>query len=456
MDVKHAALTLTIAFVVIPLVAKGNDRLNIRGIGMARTSVVAARGLDAIGVNPANLGQPMNEVISMTILPVGAFIESDFLTYELYTKYLKSGRSLKDLPDVDKQAMLGGFQNPIGESRAEVAMRLFGVAVRVDPTAAFAFNIDYGLIGTSSIPRDYLRLLLNGNIPGSGFDFNQLALKAYWTRSYGFSYGTSLPAPSFMKWISIGAGIKLLQGYGYYEVEHFNAALRTADDGTLSGSVAWKARWTSANSIAHPLSDLFQDPAGYGLGFDVGVSGGLDDNISFGISLTDMGWINWARDIETIASQKDIAGANPESFKSVTAFEEFVGMTQRSREPFSQSLPGALRFGIAAQLDSRSGISFPGELFIATEYLQAIGPESPLKEKPHLSFGVEYKPVRWLPLRTGFLLGGGSTTHFSFGLGFYLRSLQIDIATEDILWLFDQERFSTGSIGFGVRFVIPG
>jgi hypothetical protein len=425
-------------------------------MGMARTSVVASRGLDAIGVNPANLGRHSNEVIAMTILPVGAFLESDFLTYDLYTKYLKNGRSLQDLPTDDKQTILNGFQNPIGESMAEVAVRLFGVTVRVDPDAAFAFNIDYGLIGAASIPRDYLRLLLNGNIPGSEFDVSQLAFKAYWTRSYGFSYGTSLPRPSFMKWLSIGAGIKLLQGYGYYEVENFNATLQTSDEGTLSGAVAWKARWTSANSIAHPMSDLFQDPAGYGLGFDVGLSGGLDDNISFGISLTDVGWINWTRDIEMIASQQSIAGANPESFKSVTAFEEFFGLRERSRDPFSQSLPGTLRFGLAAQLDSRSGIGLPGDLFIATEYLQGIGPDSPLREKPHLSFGMEYKPAQWLPIRTGFSLGGGSSTRFSFGLGFYLRTLQIDIATEDIMWLFNPQRFSTGSLGFGIRFVIPG
>jgi hypothetical protein len=451
---KYVVFMLAISFAMLQS-GRAGDRLNIRGMGMARTSVVASRGLDAIGVNPANLGRPGTDLISMTILPVGALLESDFLTYDLYSKYLKTGRSLMDLPTGDRQHLLNSFQGSVGEARADAGVRLFGVNVRLDAAAGMSFSVDYNLVGAATIPRDYVRLLLEGNTPGSEFDINQLALKGYWTRSYAFSYGTALPTPAFMKWISVGATVKLMQGYGYYEVESFDATLRTSDDGTLAGPVAWRARWTSTNSIAHPMSDLFQNPAGYGFGLDVGVSGGLDDNISFGISLTDMGWIKWTRDIEMIASQEDVSGASAESFKSVTAFEEFFGLRERSREAFRQSLPSILRFGIAAQINSRGGANFPGELFLATEYMQGIGSDSPLKEKPRLSFGVEYKPVQWLPIRTGLSLGGGGSTHFSFGLGFYLRSLQIDIATEDIVWLFDQRQFSTGSLGFGIRLVIP-
>jgi hypothetical protein len=450
------ALAAALVFASVGEVS-GGDRVNVRGMGMARTSAAVSRGLDAVGINPANLALADDAVMTITVLPVGAYLASDFFTYELYSKYFKDSPPLLELPDADKQIILDSFQSPLGSSIGEATARLFGITLRVGPTSTVAFTVDYGLVGAAIVPREYARLLLYGNVAGSAFDIDGLAFKAYWARSYTLSYGELLPKPAFLKWLSGGVGVKLVQGYGYYEIERGTASLRTASDGRLSGSVTWQARWTNANSVSDPMHNLFQDPAGYGLGFDIGISGGVDDYISFGISLTDIGWVEWSRDVEKLSSDSIVTTNDPDVFKNVRSLVSSAGVQKKKGQAFTSYLPGMLRFGISAQINKiAEREEFPGELLIAAEYLQGVGADSPLGEQPRLSFGLEYRPIQWLPIRTGFSVGGSSSSHVSFGLGFNFRWFDFDVATEDVFWLFSGQNFSTGSVGLGMRFRIPG
>jgi len=58
-------------------------------------------------------------------------------------------------------------------------------------------------------------------------------------------------------------------------------------------------------------------------------------------------------------------------------------------------------------------------------------------------------------VRTGVSLGGRSGSHIAFGLGFNFRAFDLDVATEDILWVFEGSRYSTGSLGIGMRVRVP-
>lgn len=449
----------TIAVVVALLIsnvptAHGGDRTNVRGMGMGRTSVAVSRGLDAVGINPANLAPSDGGVMTFTVLPVGAYLGSDFLTYDLYSKYFTGGPEWSDLADADKQIILGSFQSPVGTGKAEAVARLFGITVRVDHTSSFAFTVDYGLIGAVNIPREYARLLLYGNVPGSSFDIEALAVKSYWARSYTISYGKLLPKPEFLTWLAGGVGVKMIQGYGYFEIERLVAALTTGTDGMLSGPVSWKARRARANDISDPIGDLFQDPAGYGFGVDIGISGGVDDYFSFGISLTDVGWVKWTRDAEELSSDTVTTAKNPDVFKNIRSLKNSVGGGDWKRQGFTSFLPSMLRCGISVQVDKVTR-QFPGEMLVAAEFLQGVGADSPLSEQPRLSLGLEYRPIHWLPIRTGVSLGGSTSTQLAFGLGFNFRWLDFDLGTEDVLWLLNRKNSSTGSAGIGMRFRVP-
>lgn len=435
--------------------AFSGDRANVRGMGMARTAVASALALDAVGVNPANLARPEGGTMSLTVLPIGAYLESDFFSYDLYSRYLKTRIPLVNLSESDKQALLRSFAGPVGRSTAEVTARLFGIALRINPKSSVAFTVDYSLVGAGNLPRDYARLLLYGTTPGEQFDVQGLLVKGFWTRSYAVSYGQLLPPPSFFTWLAAGVSVKMMQGYGYYEIESGDASLRTSSDGRLAGNVAWRARWTTTNSLSRPLDNLFQDPTGYGVGFDLGIAGGIDDVLSFGVSLMNLGSISWTRDVAERSSDSAVSTTEPDVFKNVFSALKTPDGAQRG-SPFASTLPGLFRVGVAAQIDRIRGSGmFEGQLLFALEYMRGVGPRSPLTEDPRFSFGIEYKPVTWLPVRTGVALGGYGGSHIAFGFGINFRTFDLDFATEDILLLFEGTKYSTGSVGVGVRVRVP-
>ena len=447
---------LALATVFLANSTRAGDRVNVRAMGMARSSAAISRGLDAVGTNPANLALPGDDVMTFTVLPFGVLVGSDFLTYDLFTKYFTGGHSLTSLSASDKQQILQAFQAPMGSSRAEAVARLFGMTLRTGETSSMAFSIDYGLVGAAAIPREYAQLLLFGNTPGTSYQINDLAIQAFWARTYTLSYGMQLPAPSFLTWLAAGAGVKMVQGYGYYEIQHLDASLATGPEGLISGSVQWSARSSNIDAFSNPAADFFRSPAGYGVGFDVGLSGGFDGFFSFGLSINDIGSVRWTQNAETTSSDSVANGVEPKEFMSIRRLSYAVGGSRKVSQAFSSLLPAAIRFGIATRVDrfaERDG--FPGQLTIAAEFLTSLGPDSPISEQPRTSLGIEYKPVPWLPLRTGFSIGGSSASRLAFGFGFNFRWLDFDLGTEDILWLFDGRNFSSGSAGMSVRFRVP-
>lgn len=450
----HVVSTFVVALVclhVVHLIA--GDRINVRGMGMARTSVVNSRGLDAIGINPANLAFP-EELMSLTILPAGAFLSSDFFSYELYSKYFQNRAVLADLPVGDKEFILSSFENINGTIRMQADLRLFGITLRPSPHSTIAFTVDYGLLGAATIPREYARLLLYGNVPGSTFEVDGLTINAYWARAYTLSYGQQLPAPDFLSWLSGGVSIKLIQGYGFYGVERFRALANVESDGVITAVLSWKARRTNANTFSQPMENLFQNPAGYGVGIDAGLSGGLGEHVSFGISVTDIGRIKWTEDVEEFTFDSTVSSTKPDIFKRAHALADSATGGHRSTNPFSTPLPATIRFGLCA-LITQEGDSdlLPGELTVATEYLQGIVQGSPVAEHRRISFAAEYKPVQWLPLRTGVAFTERAP-RIAFGFGFDFRRFKLDIGTEDILWFFNRS-ILTGSVGMAMRFRIP-
>ena len=435
------------------LPSSAGDRVNVRGMGMARASVASSRGLDAVGINPANLSFP-EEVMSLTVLPAGAFLSSDFFSYELYSKYFQNRVVLPDLPDGDKQAILNSFGSPTGSLRAQADVRLFGITLRPNLHSSVAFTVDYGLSAGATIPKEYARLLLYGSTPGSSFDVDGLTIDAWWGRSYTLSYGERLPTPDFLKWLAGGVSVKLIQGYGYYGVEQFKASARTENDGLLTTALSWKARRTNANTFSQPMENLFQNPAGYGVGLDIGIAGGLDDNISFGISVTNIGRIKWTEDVEEFTFDSTVTSNIPDVFKRARSLADSARGGHKTTNPFSTTLPAIIRLGFSAQLTQDGGWDLlPGEMVIAAEYQQGLGSDLLLSERPRLLFGVEYKPVKWLPFRSGVSFGEG-TSRIALGFGLSSRFFNLDVATEDILWFFNRSVL-TGSVGMAMRFRIP-
>lgn len=110
----HFTLVAMLAATTSPYLKADGERTNVRGIGMGYTAVATSRGLDAVGINPANLAYPDVGSVTISLIPFGVHVGSDFLTLGLYNEYFTgvntdSGRVGRYLGETDKQRILSAF-----------------------------------------------------------------------------------------------------------------------------------------------------------------------------------------------------------------------------------------------------------------------------------------------------------------------------------------------------------
>ena len=123
---KRHFTSLIIAVVLGVVIANtsnaGNDLFSGRTVGMARTFTASSRGLDAIGLNPANLAlDDRGSNVTFEVAPIGLVAGSDFLNYKIYQDDFTGVDSLgangkptgvrvgKFLSQSDKDEILGLF-----------------------------------------------------------------------------------------------------------------------------------------------------------------------------------------------------------------------------------------------------------------------------------------------------------------------------------------------------------
>lgn len=453
---KNILLALQFGLLVIYSSAHAGERSNIRGMGMAGTFSATSRGLDAVGINPANLAMPDEGVLAVSLFPVGFHIGSEFMNYDLYTHYFTgidsdSGRVGRYLNDGDKQQILDAFTTQAPHSRVDLEARLFGVAYRDEDAGGIAFTVSEQASGFVNIPRDYAEFILNGNPPGSTFEFGDTRLQASWTREYAMSFGATIAKDSPVKFLAAGVTIKLVHGYGYYQIENFNARLNTADNGVLTGDVHFLSRYAGSMPYENAFS-LFPQPLGMGLGTDIGFAGELNDLFSFGLSVSDIGSIKWKENITESFVDTILVVDDPLQEDQRNAVEQALKGRKREGEAFSSSLPTTLRLGVALAAHEISFLrGMPGELILALDYNQGLVVTARSTTRPRGSFGMEYKPVSWLPLRTGVSVGGTDNVNIAMGFGVMLGFFELEAATENVSWLFDPQSFSYGSASVGAR-----
>jgi hypothetical protein len=436
------------------------ERSNIRGMGMARTFVASSYGLDAVGINPANLAVTDNSTVTFSILPFGWHVGSDFLDYDLYTKYFTgvqtdSGRVAVYLTEDDKKVIMSSFSEPIARTTVEGEARILGVTYRVEGLGAAAFTVTDQVGAFADVPRDYVEFILNGNPVGSSYKFSGTRVQASWTREYALSFGGNLRV-KFLKSLSVGAAVKIVHGYGYYEIQRFNTSLTTDEHATLTGTVDFLSRRAGEDPSAARFIrtyKLFPEIAGRGLGFDLGAGGELNPFLSFGVSVTDIGSITWNKDTEEKYADTTIVVDDPLSEQQRSMVENVVKGKSRDVGQFSTSRPTTLRLGFAIQVNKLPDMdALPGELLLEINYNQGLV-ETPFSTKiPRVSLGAEYKLLPWLPLRSGVSFGGVDNMNVALGFGISLSVFEFELASENVTWLFVPHSFSQGSVAIGARF----
>ncbi len=92
--------------------------------------------------------------------------------------------------------------------------------------------------------------------------------------------------------------------------------------------------------------------------------------------------------------------------------------TTYSTDSFSSDLQPVVKLGIARQYS---------KLTWSVDWSQALAPRPGLGLNPRIAAGVEYRPIKQLPLRAGMAMGGNQGAIYSFGFGAHFGPFNFDL-----------------------------
>ena len=464
--------TLRILLVIITVVSLiqftyGDDRVSLRSVGMGRSAVAASRGIDAIGVNPANIAIPDIGRFNMGLMNTSFRMSTELFSYDIYQKYFTgidtggTERAPYPLTQKEKEDIRSQLpESPL--TRMNIQVMLAGLSFQSGIIGGIGYAAIHHMGMNIAFSRDYFDLLYLEGLPkNSKYIFDGTSFEAWWYLEHNISYGRKLPVKiPFLKDLYVGAGVKLISGYGIFQTTKNNSSLEnkiaTSDTGKNSvigdfNFLATRAGVDFFNNGSDAPISPFPDPVGSGVGFDLGASAEFLNGIRLGFSVTDIGKITCEKNVlETSGGGIfTFSGYNKEIQDSVK--EIFKGKNSTG-ESFTTSLPTVLRLGVSAQAQKFPFLKFlPGKLVLAVEYAQGLNESLGNTTKPRFSLGMEYRIIPLLPIRSGFLFGGGDKLRWAFGFGLDMRYFSLDFATDNFGMFFTPKSFNVFSLSLGMR-----
>jgi hypothetical protein len=460
-----SVLTIVLFSVVLHKVIAG-DLSNIRGIGMGRTMNAASRGVDALGINPANIAIPDQGNFNLNLAPTGIRVSTELLTYGLYKEYFTGVDSVgkrwaKRLEPADINNILSQMPD-LPKTRIEVESMLLGASFQHPLVGGIGFAIIEHAGTAMTLSKDFFRMAAFGLEPaGSVYIFDGTEGSAWWYCEYNVSYGRKLPVDiKFLKDLYAGIGLKIIRGNGISQSINQKSSFGNYPDPAnptqyaLRGNIDFLSTHAGAdffNELSDAPITLFPDPVGKGAGFDIGLSGELINGVRVALSVTDIGKITWNKNIIESYGPGETNFTGASSNLEDTLKSMIKGKT-RPGESFDTYLPTALRLGFATEASEIPYLKFlPGKLILAFDYLQGFNESLGNTTKPRFSLGTEYRVYPVLPLRTGLAFGGGDKVRWAFGFGLDLHNFSLDFATDNFGMVFIPKSFQTISFSVGMK-----
>jgi hypothetical protein len=437
--------TLILSTEIIPQFGSSGST-DARSVGLAETYNSTSTGIYSLGINPANLSfMDEGSVEFSTFFPmpfVSVHSGTDFLTVERLNYFFGgvNGRA-RVLTEADKQEFNQLFSEG-GAVFTSASARLLNLAWK--PSVEFgsiAFSINDFAGANATIPQAIVDLGLNGNQSGKKYNLNDEKFNSWWIRDYSLSYSREfqMEKESWLKNASVGISLKLVHGFYYAGIEKVNTELETGIYNEIQGyadmlgysafSDGFGVRYEFDSTTHEANFSPFMQPAGNGVGFDLGLSFLLEHNWNVSFALTDIGSINWTGNTAQFRVESEIYVddfTNEDQLDSLK--DKFVGEAEKV-ESFSTGLPTSFRFGVSYLLDQETNF-LPGTLLLGLDYNQGFNELPGNSTIPRLSLGFEWKPADWIPyLRSGFSVGGMDEFAWAMGLGIYTSLIEFNFAT---------------------------
>lgn len=427
-----------------------------KSAGLALTYVSNALGVDAIGINPANLALNDISKFSMkTLFPVPPLYLSltTPLSIEKYNYFFGGvddgtgktvGRYLNQ-SDKDELNQLLGESDLIFNTQINYLSFAININEKVGGFG-FAFVDRFG--SNLRLSKVFTDLIFSGLYPMKMYSFSDMDIKLSYTREISLSYGRKILdfENKFIQSLYGGVAIKFVRGYYYLNTAKNNSYFRLDNDNVIRGSWDYEIYHALSPSFAKNYGkdsivsvknysfSPFPDPAGSGTGFDLGLTAILNNQMRISLAITDIGSITWDKNQAIIKGSGDFTFEGYSTKEQIDSLKDkFKQVTSDLNTSFTSSLPTALRLGVSYRLDQAPFISkFPGRMLVSFDYNQGFNNEIGNTTKPRFSLGIDWKPGNWIPtLRTGISLGGKFGFRWGFGLGIMAGPFDFNFATSN-------------------------
>ncbi len=449
-------------FIIVSVNAQGFGSfgsLDAKNIGLAGTNAISARGVYALGVNPANLVVKQEHSIELwTVLPLPTLnftVGNDFMTLNDYNYFFTGEQSSngnvigKYLNTADKNKFLGLFDNgSMINTNVGISLLSFSIYPSKE-IGAFGFSVQDWTSAQVSLPKQLFELILFGNEVNKVFELNDMDVKSWYLRNYSLSYSRDLSDffPDAFRFISAGVSLKLVQGFFYAGVDNINTTLETTSDYNIvvngdsrmlvATSPSFGVEYDfekSANADSLLTEEktanigFFNEPAGTGFGIDFGLYAELNKVWSIAFAVTDLGSINWNKGTAEYSSNGSFILEDVTDENILDSLADAITGEGKFTESFSTSLATAMKLGVGFKLDRFLKGKFPGQMLIELNYHQGFNNMPSNSTRERFSLGVEWIPINWFKFRTGASVGGYDGFNWALGFGFDSGLIDFDFA----------------------------
>ena len=445
------------------------DRFDPVTMGTARSGVAIARGLGSLFTNPGGLDcfplspTALSQNIQFSVYSGGGTVGGTYLAGDEFSQIFGS----LDGASNEQRERIGTL---LVDERlfANGGVNFLSALWRTDGGGTFGLHYGSRLYARVNFPNDLANLIATSNIASKDFRFVNRGIGGVWMTEFGLSYGKVFGDQSDGGWFpSVGVGLtaKLLGGVGQFEVDensaifidqiNVNGQLRFLVRGGYTFRSAEPDDFDLVNAPGNFFSNPFPATAGFGYGFDAGISGFMYRNrrsktiVHYGLVLGNVGRVNWSnKSRERLALEfRDTIGASLTN-REFERFEgELVGVGD-----YSTPLPSTFRAGLGVTLNANKRHG-EGVVTLGLEGEVPLNQVPGNTPDPRLAFGADWSVVKEFSLRSGLSVGGISDFGLGFGIGVRpVQALTIDIGTSELNGLFSGDRLDLSArVAFGVE-----
>lgn len=384
-----ALATASVTLAVLALAAgPARAQSPVRAWGMGGTGGAAARGLEAVTYNPANLA--FSDGSSVGLAGAAVAVQNNALSLDRYNEitgaHLDSAAKAQLLSDIPEDGL---------SLDADVRASALGFQLG-------SFALTAGAVGTGhgNLDKDYFDVVLYGNPVGQTVDFSNTWGEGSAMGAATVSYGARLLS---LGGASLGAGVNVRYLHGIYEMHVASAG------GTITTGME------EITADAHVTTMSAEGGRGYGL--DVGLALSTPGGLSLGLTLENaQSSLDWDRNVEYREFRLDAADVNLLNSDLDASVSD--ADTTYAGDPYTTTLPRQARLGAAAKV---------GAFLVAADYVQGFEDRGLTSTEPRVAAGVEWQ-LGFLQPRVGAATGGVQGDSASAGLGLKLGFWRLDAA----------------------------